>query len=540
MSVLALFYMAVTPLLANRYSATGRYYTWLVIVTGLIIPFRPRFNFTMIHMKMPYKTMGQITQTTGSKLAAAAVADPIEYVPLPSASSGLSLWQVIFVVWLAGAVIFLAYHAARYYRFLKISGRWSRSTDDEQALAMLNSLKDEMGISKKIGLYLCASIGSPMMIGFLHPRLLLPDLNLSKEEMRFILKHELIHYKRRDIWCKCLVLAATAIHWFNPIVYLIAKAVDKLCELSCDIEVVRGADVNTRLRYSETLLGVVRYRSKLETELSTSFNGGKKMLKNRISSIMDTKKKKAGLAVICAVIIMTISAGIVMAASAPDNTPNLSSGGSNDGVIIKIANNDTLQEDYGTYASNVNSRPDLEFYVEGKDIAQIKISCKTEFVYAVDWTKTQHEKYWNMDYYQPYDEELQTSVFHPERLYDKTMTMTFDEGFSDYADIWYRWTAWNMYTWASEDNYSHILGSDIKVSDDMTQQEKLALAAGNDGSGRTGLGHIQLNGYPEELTEDRITIIITYRNGDSITKAINVKVSNNELNQTVVTASLEN
>lgn len=39
MSALALFYMAVTPLLARRYSAKGRYYAWLIIVIGLIIPF---------------------------------------------------------------------------------------------------------------------------------------------------------------------------------------------------------------------------------------------------------------------------------------------------------------------------------------------------------------------------------------------------------------------------------------------------------------------------------------------------------------------
>lgn len=38
MSALALLYMAATPLLAKRYSVSGRYYAWLIFVIGLIIP----------------------------------------------------------------------------------------------------------------------------------------------------------------------------------------------------------------------------------------------------------------------------------------------------------------------------------------------------------------------------------------------------------------------------------------------------------------------------------------------------------------------
>ena len=53
MSALALFYMAVTPLLAKRYSITGRYYAWLVIVLGLIIPFRPRSGNAVVKVHVP-------------------------------------------------------------------------------------------------------------------------------------------------------------------------------------------------------------------------------------------------------------------------------------------------------------------------------------------------------------------------------------------------------------------------------------------------------------------------------------------------------
>lgn len=80
----------------------------------------------------------------------------------------------------------------------------------------------------------------------------------------------------------------------------------------------------------------------------------------------------------------------------------------------------------------------------------------------------------------------------------------------------------------------------VLLSNQPTEQQKLMLAAGNDGSGATGLGHIQLDGYPEELAGDRITINITDRDGNTTSKYIDIKISNNEFNETVVTANLEN
>ncbi|MGG4033496.1 hypothetical protein ABEV74_07270 [Paenibacillus cisolokensis] len=205
-----------------------------------------------------------------------------------------------------------------------------------------------------------------------------------------------------------------------------------------------------------------------------------------------------------------------------------------DGAIFRLSDNRKSADDYGTFVSNVDARPGLEFYIDGDNITKIEISTKNEYIYAVDWTKTQHEKYWNVEYYQHFDEERQISVADFSLLYDKNVTMTFDEGFSDYDKIWYRWTAWNMYKWAAEDHFSRFLGAG-QVSGNLSEREKSELAAGDDGS---GTGHIQLDDYPDHLKEDTITITITDRQGKRTTKVISVKVSNNEQRQTVVTARL--
>ena len=94
-----------------------------------------------------------------------------------------------------------------------------------------------------------------------------------------------------------------------------ASAISTQCELSCDDEVVRDTDADMRQKHSEMIIGVIKYHTKLKPALSTNFYGGKKYMKNRISSIMDTGKKKAGALVACLALILTLGASVVFAAT---------------------------------------------------------------------------------------------------------------------------------------------------------------------------------------------------------------------------------
>lgn len=208
---------------------------------------------------------------------------------------------------------------------------------------------------------------------------------------------------------------------------------------------------------------------------------------------------------------------------------------------FKLEDGKGSYEDYGTFASFIDSRPSLRFFIEGENIASIEMTSETEYLSAKDWTKTQHEKYWNIEYYQTFDEETQTSIMDPDKKYERSLTMTFDEDFDQYEKIWYEWRARNLLEWASEDNFSRFIGYGVDPQylqvdlQELSEEEKLAYASGNDGS---PLGHIYLEGYPEELLKDTITIRIIDHRGNITEKVIEVQVSNNEIGQTVVTASV--
>ena len=359
MSVLALFYMAITPFFAKSYSEKWRYYAWLIILIGLIIPFRPSWANTIFTVDVPMVDAGNYfvntaTQTLGDNVATFAADASITPV---AAIFNITLWHGIGLLWLIGLAVFVAFKVIMHYRFVKTAKRWSEAVTDEQAY-VFHELKMEMGIKGQIGLYINPCASSPMMIGLIKPQILLPTDELGEDELRFILKHELVHYKRKDLLYKSLVLVATAIHWFNPVVYLIARAVNTLCETSCDDEIVRNANEDTRQKYSETIIGVMKYRSttKLSTAFSTNFYGGKRGMKNRISSIMDMSKKRAGAFILCGVLVLTLGTSAVVAANAQvPATGNVATFEANAYAQEPATNNIAVAESSTTIDTNVTA-----------------------------------------------------------------------------------------------------------------------------------------------------------------------------------------
>jgi Antirepressor regulating drug resistance, predicted signal transduction N-terminal membrane component len=142
-----------------------------------------------------------------------------------------------------------------------------------------------------------------MVIGLLRPVVLLPRINIPPDELPLILRHELVHYKRKDLWYKVLMMVTSAIHWFNPIVHLMVRSALNLCEISCDEEVLKGHDAKGRAQYGEAIIGVVRNGSAYHTALSTNFYSG---TKGRIYAIMDMSKKRFSPVLFIAILIITI------------------------------------------------------------------------------------------------------------------------------------------------------------------------------------------------------------------------------------------
>ncbi len=337
MSVLVLLFVVLTPKLSKKYAAKWLYYGWLVIVIGLIIPFRIHLDMPLIQGDFNIISMQQMElgsdmleqSQTQNDTQCVIKGNPQTVSDDKGMESGfINLiqhrpWYMwVGALWIFGAGVLIVLHGIRHRRFLQIVKRWSQEVTNQQTLNILQESKIGLGISKHVALRVCSCITTPMMIGMLNPVILLPLGAYSESELSLFFRHELVHLKRKDLWYKILVFLATAIHWFNPFIYLMAKAIAVQCEISCDMEVVKNIGMDKRKLYSETILSAAKNKTRIQTAFSTNFYGGKKEMKNRIISIMDGTEKKTGIFILCTVLILTLGSGAVFAACS-DSTEDL-------------------------------------------------------------------------------------------------------------------------------------------------------------------------------------------------------------------------
>ncbi|HEX3022542.1 MAG TPA: M56 family metallopeptidase, partial [Lachnospiraceae bacterium] len=219
----------------------------------------------------------------------------------------------ILLFWGIGAVTFLLYHFIGNYIFRKRVTRWGRSPQEERVTNSVTRLRKEMRIKGRIEILQSNEIVSPCIVGIFRPLLLIPYEEYSDKELTFILKHELTHYRRRDVWYKLLILTANAIHWFNPIVYLLRYESNVDLEASCDDEVVRNASLAERKEYSEAIISCINHQWNRKVALSTFFYGNKSIIKKRFRNIMDTKRKRNGFLATLIVILLVASVGGLIA-----------------------------------------------------------------------------------------------------------------------------------------------------------------------------------------------------------------------------------
>ena len=292
MSVLILFVSVLSMLSFRWFQPKHRYAVWLVVLVGFLVPLRPVWG------------------------------DGLFNIPVFAISQESS---ALVTIWAVAAFAIFAYHSWRYLHFKRIVKRWGKPVTDEQALALYNAIKKEKGLeNKEIKLIELEFVSTSMLTGFFKPVIILPAKQFLNTELEMIFRHELIHYKRGDLYVKLLSVAAVAIHWFNPIAYWLNSTLQTECETSCDEAVLQDIGEENRLYYAELIVEMVG-KKKSSTLFSTCFYGGKRSLKRRLDCILETSKKlkKPAYAALVIIIMFSALSGSVFAFSAisPAITP---------------------------------------------------------------------------------------------------------------------------------------------------------------------------------------------------------------------------
>lgn len=314
----ALLLTLLKPLLDRRYSAKWRWGAWLVMAVFLLLaPVRWENLTPRAAAAPPVVIEVPRVEVSVSRQEGISFQRP-EGAALPDVKPGgarpqvrnrtFPLEELLFTLWITGAALFLMYHALGTWYFARRARRWSRRAGEE-TLRVYGEVCREMGVKRAPALRVSPAVDSPMMVGLVRPRLLLPSEELEERELAFILRHELTHHRRHDLWYKLALLAANGMHWFNPLVFLLRREAERDLELTCDDAVVARADAETRRAYSETLLASVhRQKGLSRAALSTHFYGGKEVMKERFRNILGKRGRKWGGLVLALVLLGTVAA----------------------------------------------------------------------------------------------------------------------------------------------------------------------------------------------------------------------------------------
>lgn len=176
--------------------------------------------------------------------------------------------------------------------------------------------KEELQIKENVRLICSRLCDTPITIGVLSPVIIFPvptKLDLEPLDNQYVLKHELIHIKNKDLLAKFLALLVLAIHWYNPICYLLYYELCVVSELSCDYGVVKGIDDTQRQRYSHLMLDLAMIGSNKKERFAVGIvNNDTATFERRILEMKQIRKKSRPIlacivmAVIC--IMGTITA----------------------------------------------------------------------------------------------------------------------------------------------------------------------------------------------------------------------------------------
>ena len=208
----------------------------------------------------------------------------------------INIFKNIFpYLWLLIGVIILLIEIVQYMRFRLLISKWSEKVKDRRLLNLFNACKDELNINKRVILRSYGPINSPILVGIFKPTVLIPNPREDHRRLKMIFSHELKHLKRWDILIKIVALLAKAIHWFNPLIYILLKEMDRYCEYSIDEKLVENMDLDDRKYYGETILSLAGTSTLDYRPLTTAMGSRGKQLKarleNMIYSVKMTRKK---------------------------------------------------------------------------------------------------------------------------------------------------------------------------------------------------------------------------------------------------------
>lgn len=284
----------------NNLSSRMQYNLWFLLLGLLTVPFVP---FRLIGFPQILSWLSSLRNSPASSTGT-AMGETIGIHPAGNAdwmndftlsvNSGTPsiTGYILSAVWIAGiiAMIILVIKSSLRLRTIQKS---ALPLQNPEVRRLYYRCLTEVSITKKIPVYSTAFLKSPIIVGFLKPCIYLPIHLISdynETDMRYMLLHELMHYKHKDALAGYLMNLAGAVYWFHPLVWYALKEMHNDREVACDTSVLKMLDEDDYEDYGNTLINFAEKISFTPFPFAAGLGGNMKQMKRRIINIASYEK----------------------------------------------------------------------------------------------------------------------------------------------------------------------------------------------------------------------------------------------------------
>lgn len=239
-------------------------------------------------------------------------------VPAPLSVTAETL-RLLAVVWAVGAAAMLAYKLWVCLRLRRRVFRQNRPVSSHEAQLVFWACKRQMGLRGLVELRENPAARSPFAAGLLRPAVVIPAVDLGREELRYLFLHELTHIKCGDLWVRFAAMLAQVIHWYNPLAWLLCRSIQIVSEQSCDERVACPLPPEERYQYGSVILKLAANAAAGSGDWAATLSARESM-ERRLTRVLKTEKLrgyKRLLALALAIAILACGGGAALAARNP-------------------------------------------------------------------------------------------------------------------------------------------------------------------------------------------------------------------------------
>ncbi|MEN1678504.1 MAG: M56 family metallopeptidase [Planctomycetota bacterium] len=226
----------------------------------------------------PEPVVAELTETA-QPLHEAATAVPASTITLYGKTAAIAV-----IVWVVVAGLLAMRLLVAWWRLASL--RRSAVYADEVTRDACQQLSETMKVTPP-EVRCSPYLPSPCLSGVRKPAVLLPETECSLP-LREVLIHELAHLRRHDCLWNLLRQLATALFFFQPLLWVLSRRIEMTAEEVCDDYVVQfGGD---REEYAHRLVDIAELSSAPIAAAGVGIVSLRSMLAKRVTRIMDTSR----------------------------------------------------------------------------------------------------------------------------------------------------------------------------------------------------------------------------------------------------------